>query len=183
MMKIMTLKDSIRTVPDFPSAGVQFKDITSILESATAFNECMNSLANVAIDFHATTIVGIDSRGFIFGACLAYDLAVPLVLARKPDKLPNPSYKRDYSLEYGNASLEIQRCSEITSGDRVIIIDDLIATGGTAIACASMVHEDFSVPKENIMVLSVIDLPYLHGSNKLLEHGYNVKSLVEFNNG
>jgi adenine phosphoribosyltransferase len=163
MMKIMTLKDSIRTVPDFPVPGVQFKDITSILESPTAFNECMNAFANIAIEFCTTQVIGIDSRGFIFGSCLAYDLTVPLTLARKPSKLPNPSYKRDYSLEYGKASLEIQQCS--------------------ALACASIVHEEFNVPKENILVLSVIDLPYLHGSEKLCENGYNVKSLVEFNNG
>jgi len=182
-MKIMTLKDSIRTVPDFPVPGVQFKDITSILESPTAFNECMNVFANIAIEFCTTQVIGIDSRGFIFGSCLAYDLTVPLTLARKPSKLPNPSYKRDYSLEYGKASLEIQQCSALTSDDRVVIVDDLIATGGTAIACASIVHEEFNVPKENILVLSVIDLPYLHGSEKLCENGYNVKSLVEFNNG
>ena len=174
------LKNCIRTVPDFPIPGIQFRDITSLIENPEAFNKSLVDLSSLTLDFKATKLVGIESRGFIFGAPIARDLDIPFVMARKPGKLPNPTYKRDFDLEYGSTSLEIQKISPITEHDKVVIIDDLIATGGTAIACADLVHECFDVPKENILILAVINLPSLEGSAIIKQHGYSVNTLIEF---
>jgi len=174
------LKNCIRTVPDFPIPGIQFRDITSLIENPEAFNKSLVDLSSLTLDFKATKLVGIESRGFIFGAPIARDLDIPFVMARKPGKLPNPTYKRDFDLEYGSTSLEIQKVTEIAEHDKVVIIDDLIATGGTAIACADLVHECFDVPKENILILAVIDLTSLEGSAIIKQHGYSVNTLIEF---
>jgi len=174
------LKNCIRTVPDFPIPGIQFRDITSLIENPEAFNKSLVDLSSLTLDFKATKLVGIESRGFIFGAPIARDLDIPFVMARKPGKLPNPTYKRDFDLEYGSTSLEIQKVTEIAEHDKVVIIDDLIATGGTAIACADLVHECFDVPKENILILAVINLPSLEGSAIIKQHGYSVNTLIEF---
>ena len=174
------LKDCIRTVPDFPIPGIQFKDITSLIENPEAFNKSLVDLSSLTLDFKATKLVGIESRGFIFGAPIARDLDIPFVMARKPGKLPNSTYKRDFDLEYGSTSLEIQKVTEIAEHDKVVIIDDLIATGGTAIACADLVHECFDVPKEIILILAVINLPSLEGSAIIKQHGYSVNTLIEF---
>lgn len=104
-------------------------------------------------------------------------------MARKPGKLPNETFKKQFDLEYGSTSLEIQTNTEISSSDKVVIIDDLIATGGTAVACADLIHEHWHVPKENILVLAVIDLPDLNGSKLLQKKGYSVSTLVEFEGG
>ena len=101
-------------------------------------------------------------------------------MARKPGKLPNETHKRDFDLEYGSTSLEIQKNTDIVPEDKVVIIDDLIATGGTAIACADLVHECFDVPKENISILAVINLPTLKGSAIIEQHGYRVNTLIEY---
>jgi adenine phosphoribosyltransferase len=176
----MDLKKSIRTVPDFPVEGIQFRDITSLLESPEAFNRALIGMTNSCMSFKATKIVAIESRGFIFGSPIARDMELPLVLARKPGKLPNPTYQRSYKLEYGKATLHIQRNSDLNKHDRIVIIDDLIATGGTAKALASLVSQCFNVPKENILVLAVIDLPDLGGSAIIKETGFNVDTLIEF---
>ena len=174
------LKDSIRTVPDFPIPGIQFRDITSLIENPKAFNQSLLELTSLTMNFNATKLVGIESRGFVFGAPIARDLDLPFIMARKPGKLPNPTHKRDFDLEYGSTSLEIQKVTEINEHDKVVIVDDLIATGGTAIACADLVHECFDVPKENILILAVIDLPSLEGSAIIEKHGYSVNTLIEF---
>jgi adenine phosphoribosyltransferase len=132
------------------------------------------------MSFGATKVVGIESRGFVFGTPVARDLDLPFIMARKPGKLPNPTHKRDFDLEYGSTSLEIQKVTDINEYDKVVIVDDLIATGGTAIACADLVHECFDVPKENILILAVIDLPSLEGSAIIEKHGYSVNTLIEF---
>ena len=174
------IKKAIRTVPDFPIEGIQFRDITGLLENPSAFNKSLIELTSLSMSFGADKIVGIESRGFVFGAPLARDLDVPFVMARKPGKLPGHCYTQSYKLEYGEASLSIQSNTAIQSTDKVVIIDDLIATGGTAIACADIVHTHFGVPKENILVLALIDLPTLKGSAIIQEHGYRVNTLIEF---
>ena len=176
----MDLKKHIRTVLDFPIKGIEFRDITSLVENPQSFNYALMQLTNECMDFKADKIVGIESRGFVFGAPLARDLEVPFVMARKPGKLPGQCYTQGYKLEYGEASLSIQCNSPIVSTDKVVIIDDLIATGGTAIACADILYNAFDVAKENILVLALIDLPDLKGSAIIQEQGYNVKTLVEF---
>ena len=174
------LKDCIRTVPNFPIPGIQFRDITSLIENPKAFNNSLLDLTSLTMSFSATKVVGIESRGFVFGAPIARDLDLPFIMARKPGKLPNPTHKRDFDLEYGSTSLEIQEVTEINEHDKVVIVDDLIATGGTAIACADLVHECFDVPKENILILAVINLPSLEGSAIIEKHGYSVNTLIEF---
>jgi|TARA_B110000240_G_scaffold76962_1_gene87758 adenine phosphoribosyltransferase len=174
------LKDCIRTVPNFPIPGIQFRDITSLIENPSAFNKSLLDLTSLTMSFGATKVVGIESRGFVFGTPVARDLDLPFIMARKPGKLPNPTHKRDFDLEYGSTSLEIQKVTDINEYDKVVIVDDLIATGGTAIACADLVHECFDVPKENILILAVIDLPSLEGSAIIEKHGYSVNTLIEF---
>ena len=174
------LKDCIRTVPNFPIPGIQFRDITSLIENPSAFNKSLLDLTSLTMSFGATKVVGIESRGFVFGTPIARDLDLPFIMARKPGKLPNPTHKRDFDLEYGSTSLEIQKVTDINEYDKVVIVDDLIATGGTAIACADLVHECFDVPKENILILAVIDLPSLEGSAIIEKHGYSVNTLIEF---
>lgn len=176
----MKLKDSIRTVLDFPIEGIQFRDITSLLESPEAFNKALMDMTASCMGFNATKIMGIESRGFIFASPIARDMEVPLILARKPGKLPNPTYQRSYNLEYGEATLHIQRNSNLNKDDKIVIVDDLIATGGTAKALASLVSQCFKVPKENILVLALIDLPDLGGSAIIKEAGFNVEALIEF---
>ena len=180
MSNSIDLKNHIRTVSGFPKAGIEFRDITSLIENPKAFNKSLMDLTSLAMSFGADKIIGIESRGFVFGAPLARDLEVPFVMARKPGKLPNETYKRDFDLEYGSTSLEIQKNTDLVPEDNVVIIDDLIATGGTALACADLVHENFGVPKNNITVLAIIDLTDLGGFAKITEQGYNAGALIEY---
>lgn len=174
------LKNSIRTVPDFPIEGIQFRDITSLLENPEAFNDALISMMQaLGKDVAVNAIVGIESRGFVFGAPLAWDMSVPFILARKPGKLPNDTYSKDYELEYGKATIEIQKNSAMPASG-VVIVDDLIATGGTALACADLIHESWGVPKDEICVLAIIDLPDLKGSDRIRSNGYRVHTLLEF---
>ena len=130
--------------------------------------------------FNADQIVSIESRGFIFAGSVANDLLLPFVLARKPGKLPNETYIKSFDLEYGSTSIEIQKNTNIGIEDRIVIIDDLVATGGTAIACAEILTENFDVKKSNILILCIIDLPELGGSNLIKEQGYNIETLVSY---
>ena len=174
----MEIKDYIRTVIDFPIEGIEFRDITSLVEEPKAFNKSLIELTAHCMDFKVDTIIGIESRGFVFGSPLARDLEVPFIMARKPGKLPNETVSKEFKLEYGETELHIQKISAIKG--KVVIIDDLIATGGTALACADLIHEQFNIDKENILILAVIDLPDLQGSAIIREQGYNVETLVEF---
>ena len=178
--RFMDIKESIRTVPDFPVEGIQFRDITSMLESPEAFNKALIDMTASCMMFNATKIVAIESRGFLFGSPLARDMELPLSLARKPGKLPNPTYQRSYELEYGQATLHIQQNTNFKPSDKIVIVDDLIATGGTARALASLISQCWNIPRENILVLAVIDLPDLGGSAIIKEQGFNVETLVEF---
>ena len=176
----MDIKQSIRTVPDFPIEGIQFRDITSLLESPEALNKALIDMTASCMMFNATKIVAIESRGFIFGSPIARDMELPLILVRKPGKLPNPTYQRSYKLEYGEATIHIQRNSDLTKKDKIVIIDDLIATGGTAKAVAGLISQCWNIPKENILVLALVDLPDLGGSTMIKETGFNVETIIEF---
>ena len=172
------IKSSIRTVPDFPIKGIQFRDITGILENTKALHDTIVSMLKEVAVFESNVVVGIESRGFIFGTPIAWDLDIPFIVARKPGKLPNATVSKSYKLEYGEAELHIQKLSPING--KVTIVDDLIATGGTALACADLIHEHWNIPKENIQILAIIDLPDLGGSAIIKDNGYNVKTLIEF---
>jgi len=174
------LKKHIRTVSDFPIDGIKFRDITSLIETPDAFVKTCKELARLTEAFDASIIASIESRGFIFAGSIAHDLSLPFVLARKPGKLPNETYKKSFDLEYGSTSIEIQTNTNIKSTDRVAIVDDLIATGGTAIACAELLTENFGVKPENIVILAIIDLPELGGSKRIEADGYKVETLVKY---
>lgn len=172
------MKESIRTVKDFPIPGIEFRDITGLLEDPKAFKESIIQLTSECMKFKCNTIIGVESRGFVFGAPLAFDLDLPFVMARKPGKLPNKTVGKEFKLEYGETEIHLQEISPIMGN--VVIVDDLVATGGTAIACADLIHENWNIPKENILILAVIDLPDLKGSELIKEQGYNVRTLIEF---
>ena len=174
------LKKFIRKVDDFPIEGIVFRDITSLIETPEAFVTTCQQLTILAKLFDANAIASIESRGFIFAGSIAKDLSLPFILARKPGKLPNSTFTRDFDLEYGSTSIEIQKNTILNKTDRVVIVDDLVATGGTAIACAELITENFDITKENILILAVIDLPNLGGSNLIKQQGYKVETLVSY---
>lgn len=176
----LDLKKHIRDVEDFPIPGIKFRDITSLIETPEPFKKTCKELTKMTESFNADLIVSIESRGFIFAGSVSTDLLLPFVLARKPGKLPNETFVKSFDLEYGSTSIEIQKNTSISVKDKIVIIDDLIATGGTAIACAELLVENFDVKKENILVLAVIDLPDLGGSKKIDNQGYNVKTLISY---
>ncbi len=176
----LNLKQHIRTVKDFPIKGIQFRDITSLVETPEAFSTACRSLSQKTNEFKASYTVGIESRGFVFAGSVACDLSLPLVLARKPGKLPNQTYIKQFDLEYGSTSIEIQKNTSIEKHSKVVIIDDLVATGGTAIACAELLTQNFNVKNTDILILSVIDLPELGGSKLIVERGYCFDALVSF---
>ena len=172
------MKESIRTVPNFPIEGVQFRDITGLLEDTKAFKDTIVSLTSETIQFKGQSVIGVESRGFVFGSPIAFDLDLPFIMARKPGKLPNKTVSKAFKLEYGETEIHLQELSPIMG--KVVIVDDLIATGGTALACADLVHENWNISKQNILILAVIDLPDLGGSQLIKDQGYNVKTLIEF---
>ena len=174
------LKQYIRTVEDFPIPGIKFRDITSLIESPIAFVKTCEELNKITQDFEATKIASIESRGFIFAGSIAHDLALPFILARKPGKLPNETYKKEFDLEYGSTSIEIQTNTTMEKEDKIAIVDDLVATGGTAIACAELLTENFEIKESNILILSVIDLPDLGGSKLIKDLGYNIETLISY---
>ena len=174
------LKKYIRTVNNFPIDGIIFRDITSLIETPEAFVKTCDELTRLTKNFGADAIASIESRGFIFAGTIARDLSLPFVLARKPGKLPNETFKKDFDLEYGSTSIEIQKNTTFKRSDRVVIVDDLVATGGTAIACAELLTENFKIKKSNILILGVIDLPKLGGSDLIVKEGYNIQTLVSY---
>lgn len=155
----MDLRSTIRTVPDFPIPGIMFRDITPLLSDATALKESIHQLAAKLDGAPVDKVVGIESRGFVFGVPLAVELGVGFVPMRKPNKLPAETVSRSYSLEYGEATLEMH-ADALAPGDRVVIVDDLLATGGTARASAELVEE---AGAELVACLFVIELIGLDG--------------------
>ncbi len=167
----MSYKDLIKDVPNFPKEGILFKDITPILEDSKAFNELVFDLAEKSKGFNFNRLALIESRGFIFGAALSLRLGVPFSLIRKPGKLPRDTYSMDYELEYGTDSLEVHKDS-FNPGDEVLIIDDLLATGGTVRAVESLI--DMTKAKVS-GTLCVMELSFLKGRESLK---YDFETLI-----
>ena len=176
----LNLKQFIRTVDNFPIDGISFRDITSLIETPQAFVKTCDELTKITKDFGAEIVASIESRGFIFAGTIARDLSLPFVLARKPGKLPNETYQKSFDLEYGSTSIEIQKNTVIGNNQKVVIVDDLVATGGTAIACAELFAENFGVKNSNILILTIIDLPSLGGSALIAKKGYEIKYLISY---
>lgn len=168
------LKKHIRNVKDFPKKGIVFRDITTLLKNPHILSQTFNELYTASEGLDVDKVVGIESRGFIFGAMLARSLNAGFVPVRKPGKLPAETEKEFYDLEYGKDSIEIHK-DAIVKGDKVLIHDDLLATGGTAKAAINLVEK---LGGEVVQVLFLVELSFLKGREKL--KGYNVKSLVDY---
>ena len=172
----MSIKSKIRTIKNYPIDGVMFRDITTLFKDPEGLREAINIFAERYKDMKIDKIAAIESRGFLIGAPLAYLLNVGLVLIRKPGKLPAETIKQDYKLEYGSDQIEIH-IDAIKKGERVLIVDDLIATGGTVEAAVKLVQK---MKGEVLECCFIIDLPEIGGSRKLESMGQNVFSLCEF---
>ncbi|MBN2400413.1 MAG: adenine phosphoribosyltransferase [Candidatus Aminicenantes bacterium] len=172
----MELDKLIRDVPDFPKKGIIFKDITTLLQDGDAFRQAMNQIMKKYLETDAKIdkVVGIEARGFILGGVLAYKLGCGFVPARKPGKLPAQTIREEYTLEYGSNALEIHQDS-INKGERVLVVDDLLATGGTALASARLVEK---MGGEVVAIQFLIELGFLHGREKLLK--YPLHSLIVY---
>lgn len=174
MTAALDLRDRIRDVPDFPTKGVVFKDLMPLIADPAYFAETIRQLADWARPREPALVFGAEARGFIFGSALAYALGAGFIAARKPGKLPRETMEATYDLEYGTDSLHVHR-DAVPVGTRVIIVDDVLATGGTARAKAQLVEGLGGVVAG---VLFVIELDFLHGREKLA--GYDVHSLIHY---
>jgi adenine phosphoribosyltransferase len=172
----MNLKEHIRSVPDYPKKGILFRDITTLIKDEKAFTECVNQIIERTKEYKIDKIAAIESRGFIFASAVSYILKKPLILFRKKNKLPAETYSVDFELEYGNATIEVHKDS-IDKNESVLIIDDLIATGGTAKAAAKLVEMSNGNVSAFIFVINLFDLG---GSNDLTKKGYKVEYLMDF---
>ena len=172
----MNLKDSIRTIPDFPKPGIMYRDITTLLTNRRAFAEAVIQLAAPYMTKDIDNVAGIEARGFTFGSAVAYELGAGFVPIRKKGKLPFDTYEQNYELEYGTDTIEIHADS-IRKGERVLLIDDLIATGGTAEAAVKLLRKTGA---EIVGAAFVIDLPDLGGLAKITKMGIPVTALVAF---
>ncbi|MBL79134.1 MAG: adenine phosphoribosyltransferase [Nitrosomonadaceae bacterium] len=172
----MSIKSRIRTVQHYPKQGIMFRDITTLLKDPVGFRVTINELVNRYTAAKIDRVIGIEARGFIIGAALAFQLGVGFVPIRKKGKLPAETVGQDYELEYGTDCIEMH-VDAITKGDRVLLVDDLIATGGTAIAACKLIE---GMGGEILECCFVIDLPDLGGSKSLGRHGQKVFSLCEF---
>lgn len=174
MSHVIELEDLIRDVPDFPKPGIIFKDIMPLLANGSALRQTIDSMATAAADLRPDVILGAEARGFILGSALAYKLGCGFVTARKPGKLPYTTVTAKYALEYGFDSLEVH-IDAIKPGQRVLICDDLLATGGTAKAKVELVERLDGVVAG---LTFVIELDFLNGRDKL--EGYEVQSLIHY---
>ena len=168
------LKKAIRDVPDFPKEGILFKDITTLLQNEALFQQAIDTMAEGFANNTVDIVVGVESRGFIFAAALAYKLGAGLVIVRKPGKLPYKTYQATYELEYGTDSLEIHQ-DAVKPGQNVLIVDDLLATGGTVKATAELVKKfDANI----IGIAFLIELAFLNGREKLKD--YDLTTIITF---
>ena len=172
----MSIKSKIRTIENYPIDGVMFRDITTLLQDPEGLRESIDQLVNRYKDLKIDKIVAIEARGFILGAPLAYLLNIGLVLIRKPGKLPSETINQEYKLEYGSDMVEIH-IDAIKKDEKVLIVDDLIATGGTAEAAVRLIQK---VQGEIVECCFIVDLPDLGGSTKLEKMGQKVFTLCEF---
>ena len=174
MAKGFDLDDTIRKVPDFPKKGILFYDITSVLTNPDAFRFCVDSMVKIYKNEGLDAVAAIESRGFLFAAPFCDRLGLPLVLVRKKGKLPGKTRSKKYELEYGEAEIEMHE-ADIPEGGRVLIVDDLIATGGTVKAAAELLVEGSAEPAG---VFAVVGLPFLHYEKSL--EGLPVRTLIEY---
>ena len=172
----MNLKDYIRSIPDYPKKGILFRDITTLIKDEKAFGETINQIVDRSKKFKVEKIAAIESRGFVFASAVSYILKKPFIMLRKKNKLPAETYSTDFELEYGTATIEVHKDS-ISKNDSVLIIDDLIATGGTAKAAAKLIKMSGGVIAGFIFVINLFDLS---GSDSLVKKGYQVENLIEF---
>ena len=172
----MNLKDCIRSVPNYPKKGILFRDISTLIENEKAFAKAIDQIIERAKKYKIDKIAAIESRGFVFASAVSYLLKKPFVMLRKKNKLPAETHSVDFELEYGSATIEVHKDS-INKADSILIIDDLIATGGTAEAAAKLVEISKGKIAAFVFVINLFDLG---GSNNLIEKGYKVESLINF---
>ena len=168
------LEEYVRSIPDFPEPGIIFRDITTVLQDADGLHLAIQSMQDCLKDTEVDVIAGTESRGFIFGAPIAYNLHKPFVLIRKKGKLPCETVSRSYDLEYGTAEIEMHK-DAIQPGQKVVLVDDLIATGGTIEAAARLVEE---LGGEVVKIIFLMELEGLKGREKL--KGYDVESVIHY---
>ena len=172
----MDLKKHIRSIPDYPKKGILFRDITTLIKDANAFSYTNDKIIQLAKNIDFDKVAAIESRGFIFASTVSYNLKKPFILLRKKNKLPAETHSVDFQLEYGTATIEVHKDS-IDKDDSVLIIDDLIATGGTAEAAAKLVKMSNAKIAAFVFAINLFDLG---GSDNLIKRGYKVENLMDF---
>ena len=172
----MDLKEYIRSIPDYPKKGILFRDITTLIKNEKAFTYCIDQIVKKTKQFNFNKIAAVESRGFVFASAVSYVVNKPFILLRKKNKLPAKTHSVDFKLEYGTATIEVHKDS-INKDDSVIIIDDLIATGGTADAAAKLIKISKGKVAGFVFVINLFDLG---GCNKLVKQGYKVENLIDF---
>ena len=172
----MDLKKYIRSIPDYPKKGILFRDITTLIKNADAFRYTNDKIIELSSEMDFSKVAAIESRGFVFASTISYKLKKPFILLRKKNKLPADTHSVDFELEYGKATIEVHKDS-IDKNDSVLIIDDLIATGGTAEAAAELVEISKGKVAAFIFVINLFDL---NGSDNLLKKGYRIENLINF---
>ena len=172
----MDLKKYIRSIPDYPKKGILFRDITTLIKNSKAFNYSIDQIIEISKKLDFDKIAAIESRGFVFASAISYKLKKPFIMMRKKNKLPAEKISVDFELEYGTATLEMHKDS-VDSKEKILIIDDLIATGGTAEAGAKLVEMSNAKVAGFIFIINLFDLG---GNKKLIDKSYFTKSLIEF---
>ena len=172
----MNLKNYIRSIPDYPKKGILFRDITTLIKDEKAFTETINQIIDRSKKYNFDKIAAIESRGFVFASVASYLLKKPFIMFRKKNKLPAEVHSVDFELEYGSATIEVHKDS-INKNEKILIIDDLIATGGTAKAAGNLVELSGGVVACFVFVINLFDLK---GSDNLIKKGYKVENLIEF---
>jgi len=173
---MLSLKKYIRSIPDYPKKGILFRDITTLIKNEDAFEETINQIVERSKKFNFSKIAAIESRGFVFASAVSYILKKPFIMLRKKNKLPADVHSVDFELEYGTATIEVHKDS-LNQNDDVLIVDDLIATGGTAEAAAKLVEISKAKVAAFIFVINLFDLG---GSDNLLKNNYKVENLIDF---
>ena len=171
----MNLKDHIRSIKDYPKKGILFRDITTLIKNNDAFTQTIDEMVIRSKKFKIDKIAAMESRGFVFASAISYILKKPFILLRKKNKLPADTYSVDFKLEYGTATMEVHKDS-IDANDNVLLIDDLIATGGTAEAAAKLIELSSGNVSGFIFVINLFDLG---GSDNLIKKGYKVENLID----
>tara|TARA_B100000674_G_C37186622_1_gene622150 strand:- start:17 stop:544 length:528 start_codon:yes stop_codon:yes gene_type:complete len=172
----MNLKNYIRSIPDYPKKGILFRDITTLIKNENAFTETIDQIVERTKKYSFTKIAAIESRGFVFASAVSYILKKPFIMLRKKNKLPGDVHSINFELEYGTATIEVHK-DAINQDDKILIIDDLIATGGTAEAAAKLVEISKGKVEAFIFVINLFDLG---GSDNLVKKNFNVENLIEF---